>query len=119
MLMLMKRLGAARLVADSLIESEKAVDTALIASARLSADMIHGRTSAGLSALFGQDALEEVVQVQVSLAEARRRLVEAHRKLTQVKHDMGLDAYAAGDGSPKPPMPRFLTEGQDNSRVAA
>jgi hypothetical protein len=116
--MLMKRLGAARMVAASLIESENAIDAALQASSKLSGDMVQGRSSAGLSALFGQDALEEVVQAQVALAEARRRMIEAHRKLSVVKHEMGLDAYAAGDGSPKPPMPGF-TEGQDNGRVAA
>lgn len=117
--MLMKRLGAARNVAASLIESENAIDAALTASAKLSGDMLHGRTSAGLSALFGQDALEEVVQAQVALAEARRRMIEAHKKLTVVKHEMGLDAYAAGDGSPKPPMPGFFTEGQDNNTEVA
>ena len=77
--MLMKRLGAARSVATSLIDSENAIDAALRASAKLSGDMIEGRSSAGLSALFGQEALEEVVQAQVALAEARRRMVEAHR----------------------------------------
>lgn len=116
--MLTKRLSAARMVATSLIESEKAIDAALQASSKLSGDMVQGRNSAGLSALFGQEALEEVVQAQVALAEARRRMVTAHRKLSVVKHEIGLDAYAAGDGAPKPPMPGF-TEGQDNSKVAA
>jgi len=119
MIMLMKRLGAARTVAASLIETENAIDNALRASAKLGGDLIDGRLSAGVSALFGQEALEEVVQAQVALAEARRRVVEAHRKLAVVKHDLGLDAYAIGDGAPKPPAPGFLTEGQDNGKVAA
>lgn len=116
--MLIKRLGAARLVTASLIESEDAIDAALKASSKLIGDMIQGRSSAGLSALFGQEALEEVVHAQLALTEARQRIVEAHRKLEVVKHQMGLDAYAAGDGSPKPPMPGF-TEGQDNGRITA
>jgi hypothetical protein len=101
-----------------LIQSEDAIDAALKASSKLSGDMLQGRSSAGLSALFGQEALEEVIHAQLALTEARRRIVQAHRKLEVVKHEMGLDAYAAGDGSPKPPMPG-LTEGQDNSQVAA
>lgn len=116
--MLIKRLGAARQVASSLIACEDAIDNALQASSKLSSDMLTGRSSAGLSALFGQEALEEAIAAQVPLAEARRRIVEAHRKLTIVKHDMGLDAYAAGDGAPKPPMPG-VTEGQDNQRIVA
>lgn len=112
-----KRLHAARNVAGSLIETENSIDVAIQAAAQLSCTMIAGRNSAGLSALFGQEALEEVVQAQVAMAEARRRLVEAHKKLTAVKHDMGLDAFAAGDGAPKPPLPIF-TEGQDNGAVA-
>lgn len=116
--MLIKRLGAARQVASSLIECENAIDNALQASSKLSSDLLNGRQSAGLSALFGQEALEETIQAQVALGEARRRVVEAHRKLTVVKHQMGLDAYAAGDGAPKPPMPG-LTEGQDNQQAVA
>lgn len=116
--MLMKRLGAARQVATSLIACENAIDAALKASSKLNGDMIEGRSSAGLSALYGQDAFEEAVAAQVALAEARRRVVEAHRKLTVVKHEMGLDAYAAGDGAPKPPVPDAPT-GQDNHLVAA
>jgi hypothetical protein len=116
--MLMKRLGAARMVAASLIESENAIDIALRASSKLSRDMLEGRSSAGLSALYGQEALEDVIRAQVALTEARGRLVEAHKKLSTVKHDIGLDAYAAGDGAPKPPMPGF-TEGQDNGAIAA
>lgn len=116
--MLIKRLGAARQVATSLIDCENAIDNALNASSKLSRDMIEGRASAGLSALFGQEALEDAIGAQVALAEARRRVVEAHRKLTLVKQQMGLDAYAAGDGAPKPPMPG-LTEGQDNDQAVA
>lgn len=116
--MLIKRLGAARQVAASLIVCENAIDQALQASSQLSSDMLAGRATAGLSALFGQDALEEAIHAQVALAEARRRVVEAHKKLSVVKHEIGLAAYAAGDGSEKPPMPE-LPKGLDTLRVVA
>lgn len=116
--MLNKRLGAARQVAASLLFCENAIDQALQASSKLSSDMLAGRAEAGLSALFGQDALEEAIQAQVSLAEARRRMVEAHKKLSVVKQEIGLAAYAAGDGSEKPPMPG-APQGRDVLKVVA
>lgn len=116
--MLIKRLGAARQVAASLISCENAIDQALQASSKLSSDMLEGRASAGLSALYGQDALEEAIHAQVALAEARRRVVEAHKKLSVVQHEIGLAAYAAGDGSEKPPMPGD-TKGLQNIRIVA
>lgn len=116
--MLNQRLGAARSVTTALLETENQIDAALASSSRLTGEMLAGRASARLSALFGQEALEEVTAAQAELVQARRRIVEAHRKLSVVRHEMGLGAFAAGDDLPKPPMPTI--EGRHaNDGVAA
>lgn len=105
--MLNQRLGAARSVTTALLDTEDKIDAALAASSQLTVRMIAGRGSARLSALYGQDALEEVSAAQAELVQARRRIVEAHRKLSVVRDEIGLAHFAVGDEAPKPPMPNI------------
>jgi hypothetical protein len=116
--MLMQRRRAAKAVATTLYATEQAVDAALQSCSKLCSDMITARGTANLSALFGQDALEDATALQVALTEARRKVVETHKKLAIVHQEIGLGVYAGGDGSPKPPLPGF-TEAHDNDAVAA
>ena len=103
--MLNERLTAARGVASSLRTSESSIDAALLNNFKLAANMIEARSAAKLSALYGQEALEEVTRASAALVDARRLTVEAHKKLAEVQHDIGLSTRMIGDDGEKPRMP--------------
>jgi len=102
--MLKQRRMAADQVAAGLFEAEAAIDAALNKTAALTATIPAARTGAGLSALFGQDALERLSETIAALAQARRGIVETHKQLAEVKVQIGLGAVTMGGGDgEKPP----------------
>jgi hypothetical protein len=104
-----ERIAAVKKVEMSLSQAERDIDLAYISAAKLSAIMPEARMEAGLSSMYGQDALDHGVQAQRALAEARGHMIEAHRKLETVKREIGLGEIAIGDGSDKPP-PKLAEE---------
>jgi hypothetical protein len=96
--MLNDRLQAAQIVAAKLFAAEAALDQALASAA-----MPRARMSAKISAVVGQEAIEDAADAQASLIEARRKLVAAHGKLEQVRVEVGLRVFALGGAYIKPP----------------
>ena len=66
--MLQQRRMAAQQVADSLFESEAAIDAAITAVAKLAGVMPAVRADANLSALIGQGALERAIEAMAELS---------------------------------------------------
>ncbi len=100
--MLKQRRSAADQVAVGLLEAEAAIDAALNKAAALAAAMPLARTDAGLSALFGQDAVERLTDTIAALTQARRGIVETHKELAEVKVQIGLGAVMIGANGEKP-----------------
>lgn len=100
--MLKQRRVAADQVAAGLFEAEAAIDAALNKAAALAATMPVARTDAGLSALFGQDAVERISETINALTQARRGIIETHKELAEVKVQIGLGATMTGVDGTKP-----------------
>lgn len=112
--MLKQRRMVAEQIAAALFEAELAIDAALTKTAALAGVMPALRSQAGASALIGQEAVERASQAIMSLAEARRAIVETHKELSIAQTQVGLGAVTlGGDPGPKPP-PLF---GEETSRT--
>ena len=103
--MLKQRRMIAEQVAAALFEAETAIDAAITKTAMLTGVMPNLRKQVGASALIGQDAVERASQAIMSLAEARRAIVETHKELSIVQTQIGLGAVTMTDpiGGDKPP----------------
>ena len=109
--MLKQRRMAHDQVAAGLFDAEAAIDAALNKTAALTAVIPAARAGAGLSALFGQDALERLSETIAALAQARRGIVETHKELAVVKTQIGLGAVVmGGDDGEKPPVNNVTAE---------
>ena len=97
------RRKVAEQVAESLFAAEKAIDAALARAASLNETMVTASAEANLSSLVGQDAFEVTSAAYSSLARARSEIVEAHKRLSETKIEIGLRTIAFGDLVPKPP----------------
>jgi len=100
--MLKQRREAAIKVAESLFAAEEAIDAALARTAELNSKMVTARSEASLSALVCQDAFEVSASAFAALARARCDIVEAHKRLSETKIQIGLRELAIGE-LPKPP----------------
>lgn len=100
--MLNNRLTAARQVADQLFPTEHTIEDAILGSARLAISVIEGRRIARLPITTAQEGLEELIEAQRSLVEARRRMAAVHSALRKVQIDVGLGAVSFGDVIPCP-----------------
>lgn len=103
--MLKERREAAMKVAESLFAAEEAIDAALARTAELNGNMVTARTEAKLSALVCQDAFEVSASAFAALARARCDIVEAHKRLSETKIQIGLRTVGIGE-LPKPPQAR-------------
>lgn len=114
-----QRLAAAQTVADRLFAFEKALDDAFALGSELSSRIVLARQEAGLSAVFGQDAIDGVVRTLSALSGARRELVGTHHQLKAWADDIGLKEVGWGDlvKPPKADLPE--TEGVPEPRLRA
>ncbi len=94
--MLNTRLSAAREVAAKLFVLEEAIDAALVHASELTAALPHARSIMKLSTTVGHEAVQKVSVALVALVEAREAMVEAHKKLADVKDNIGLRQYGMG-----------------------
>ena len=108
------RQDIAQRLAERLFEAESAIDVALTRAAELTAAMPKARTEARLPAMLGQDALDRATEAVVALVEARRRIVETHQSLDEVRQHIGLQEVDSGDTVPKVP-PGFTEAGTGNA----
>lgn len=104
--MLKNRQQAAQKVADRLFAVENAIDVAVRSAAELTAVMPEARSDANLSAVVGQDALDQAAEAFVLLVQARRAMVETHHKLEETRIRIGLREVAMGDGIKEEPSAR-------------
>lgn len=100
--MLRKRRLAAEAVGARFVALEAAVDAAAAMAADCTATMLQQRCNAGLPIATGLDALQLVSEAGADLVRARRRLVEAHAALVEVRTSIGLRAMY-GDELDCPP----------------
>lgn len=101
--MFKERRAAAIKVVESLYAAEDAIDAALARAAEFNSTLVTARAEANLSALVGHDAFEVAASAFAALARARCDIVEAHKRLSEAKVQLGLRTVAIGDGVPKPP----------------
>ena len=115
--MLKLRRMVAEQIAAALLEAEAAIDAAISKTATLTGVMPSLRRQAGASALIGQDAVERASQAIMSLAEARRAIVETHKELSIAQTQIGLGAVVMVDptGGDKPPT--GFANGEQEVRV--
>lgn len=101
--MLNKRRQAAMKVVQSLYAAEDAIDVALARAADLNSTLVTARAESEVSALMGHEAFEVAASAFAALARARCDIVEAHKRLSETKIQMGMRSVAIGDSVPKPP----------------
>ena len=101
--MLKNRQQAAQKVANRLFAVENAIDAAVRCAAELNAAMPEARSDARLSAVVGQDALDQAAEAFALLVQARRAMVETHNKLEETRIRIGLREVNVGDSYPKEP----------------
>ncbi|MBL0924758.1 MAG: hypothetical protein IBJ12_09885 [Sphingomonadaceae bacterium] len=92
------KISVIRGVAAKLHAAEEAIDLAIVALSELNSELPSARMEAKLSATVGQPAFELSAQALQSLIQCRRQTIEAHGALAETQRDMGLGAYAMGDG---------------------
>lgn len=99
----MKRKIIGARVAQQLFTVETAVETTYGAMAQFAGLLASARTEANLSAVYGQEVMEDVNAAMAHLLQARRALVKAHGGLAEVRDQVGLRHVAFGVQD-KPPM---------------
>ena len=88
------------------------------AVAALTAMLPGVRIEARLSAIIGQNVIERTSQTIAALTDARRGIVETHRELSDVQHQIGLGGVAMGPlDKPESDVPRLPASGR--VRIAA
>ncbi len=97
-----QRRDAVSQVAESLLATETAIDSALSTTAEFVGMMPVARQTARLSAVVGQDAMDQAMQALMALNEARRAIVAAHKALADVHEQIGMGPVAFGALGKKP-----------------
>jgi hypothetical protein len=103
------KIAVVRSVAAKLHAAENAIDLAIIALSELNSELPSARMEANLSATVCQPAFELSAQALQSLIQCRRQTIDAHGALADTQRDMGLGAYAMGDGW------KIIPQGQINT----
>lgn len=92
------KIAVVRGVAARLHAAEEAIDLAIIKLSELNSELPAARMEAKLSATVCQPAFDLSAQALHSLIQCRRQTIEAHEVLAGTQRDIGLGAYAMGDG---------------------
>lgn len=85
----MKRVEMVRRGGAKLIVAENAIEAAIRDVAGLTCELSDMRLTSGLSALYGQDAMQGLGEAMTALTEARGRMIEVHKALDRVKTGIG------------------------------
>ena len=93
-----ERIAAAQKLANNLFAAEAAIDQALSAIATLQASLPETRLEVQISAVIGQDVIEDVANSLASVVAVRRTIVGVHGKLEELKGCAGLKEVAIGGG---------------------
>lgn len=102
----MEKVFVAQKMATKLISTERAVDTAIIETAELVAELLKARKDLNISAIVGDRAASKLAEAMSALSEARSAMVEAHGELNEVKLRMGIRTKLSGieDKDAYPPI---------------
>lgn len=101
-MMLKQRREAAENLANRLFAAEQAIDDAICKVADLAGYMPLARAQAKLSAVVGQNAIDQGAATLSALVEARGNLVSSHNHLAETRDQIGLQAMAMGSTGVKP-----------------
>lgn len=93
----MKRLDAARAGAQKLMRAEAAIDAALRETAELMGLLPSLRMEAHLSAVIGQDAVDDLGETLSHILSARRTIIRAHGGLQTVREQIGCRSVSVGE----------------------
>jgi hypothetical protein len=89
-----------------LITAENAVENALCEVAALASTLGRMRLESDMSMMYGQDAINALVESITMLSNARGAMIRAHSHLDQVKTKMGCrTVMEGGDDNSKPTDP--------------
>jgi len=99
----MKRTEIVIAGADQLFATEDAVDKALGETGELIATLARLRITGQMSGVYGQKAVDSIVDAASALRVARGHVIEAHGHLDEVKSQLGCRTVMAGTLIPKPP----------------
>lgn len=80
----------AQTVANKLLASENAVDTAIVEATTLLSGLIQARLELRVSATVGDKVVGDVSAAIAALTTARHSLVEAHNEVAQTKLRLGI-----------------------------
>jgi hypothetical protein len=101
-----EKVFVAQRVATKLFASENAVDTAMVETAELMADLLKARKDLGISAVVGDRAASKLAEAMTALSAARSAMVEAHNELNDVKLRIGVRTKMIGvEDKPKEASP--------------
>jgi len=93
-----KVLGIAYEIARSIHDTENSIEAAAAKTAELICALPRMKSAAGLTALHGQEVLEDASALLAILTQSRRKAMELHRKLELTQKQIGLDHVAFGPG---------------------
>ncbi len=102
----MKRIDAARAGAQKLMRAEAAIDAALRETAELVGLLPSLRLEANLSAVIGQDAVDDLGETLAHILSARRTIIRAHGGLQTVREQIGCKWVSIGEADKLGETPR-------------
>ena len=86
----MDKIFVAKRVAKKLIETEAAVDGALVEAAELMSEMLKARKDVNTSLVFADDVQVKMMEAMKALSEARTAMVGVHNELNEAKLRLGI-----------------------------
>lgn len=89
--------------AKQLRVAENTIETAFCDVADLASQLGRMRLNANMSAVVGQDVIDELAQTMAILAQARGSIIKVHGHLNEVKNHMGCATVAVGQEEDKRP----------------
>lgn len=92
----MQRRREAERVAEKLLAVEASMDAAFVGVAELAVLITEARGRSRLSAVVGQQVVQDLGETIAKVVEARGALVRTHRSLDAVKAEVGLRHVAIG-----------------------
>ena len=83
-----RKIQAGRQIAKTLLPSENAIDTSIVAGANLLIAIVQGRLDAGVAAEVGHDAYLSAAAGIAALTDARNHVITCHQHLAATRESM-------------------------------
>lgn len=98
-----RTLNVAKAVTAQIHTTEEAIDTALGEAAHLIETFITSRRTLRRAAMMGNEAHDATIKAMVALHAAQQHMTDAHKALSRVQSQLGLEASAIIPPYDKPP----------------